>query len=72
MGTHNALISGSFAVQFFEGVTWSQSDLDIFVEYGSDADQMEDYICNVEVGRISNVSSLWGGLKPRNLAQRYA
>ena len=58
MGTFDALISGSFAVQFFEGVTWTESDLDIFVEYGSDAKEMEAYICSVEVSGTLNVTSL--------------
>ena len=31
LGQHNALVSGSFVLQFFERVTWEKSDLDIFV-----------------------------------------
>ena len=34
LGQHNALISGSFALQFFERVTWEKSDLNIFVGHG--------------------------------------
>ena len=32
LGRHDALISGSFAIQFFDGVVWDESDLDIYVE----------------------------------------
>ncbi|KAF4630958.1 hypothetical protein G7Y89_g7175 [Cudoniella acicularis] len=31
LARHNALISGSFALQFFERVVWDDSDLDIYV-----------------------------------------
>lgn len=34
LGRYDALISGSFALQFFDGVVWDESDLDIFVEDG--------------------------------------
>lgn len=46
MGIHNALISGSFAVQFFERVVWKDSDMDIFVEGGLEASAMECYLFN--------------------------
>ena len=45
IGIHNALISGSFAVQFFERLTWKESDLDIFVEQGQGATALEHYLC---------------------------
>jgi hypothetical protein len=32
LGRYGGLISGSFALQFFERVTWPESDLDIFVQ----------------------------------------
>ncbi|KAI0149469.1 hypothetical protein GGR57DRAFT_514875 [Xylariaceae sp. FL1272] len=44
LGKSNALISGGFALQFLEGVTWEGSDLDIFVEKGQDAQAMEQYL----------------------------
>ena len=34
MAKTDALISGSFAFQFFERTSWKPSDLDIFVEHG--------------------------------------
>ena len=34
MGKYDALISGSFAIQFFDHVSWTESDLDVFVEDG--------------------------------------
>ncbi|MCJ1309699.1 hypothetical protein MMC25_003359 [Agyrium rufum] len=33
LAKHNALISGSFALQFFERAVWTDSDLDLFFEY---------------------------------------
>ena len=35
----NAVISGSFALQYFDRVTYHDSDLDIFVEYGDHVDE---------------------------------
>jgi hypothetical protein len=35
LATHDALISGSVALQLFERVVWSDSDLDIYIEYKS-------------------------------------
>lgn len=32
LGRCNALVSGSFATQFFERVTWTDADIDIYVE----------------------------------------
>lgn len=32
LGSVNALISGSFALQFFDDVTWKESDLDIYLK----------------------------------------
>ncbi|KAL8823699.1 MAG: hypothetical protein Q9191_005627 [Dirinaria sp. TL-2023a] len=48
MGRHDALISGSFAVQFFERVTWKESDLDIFVEQRQGAIALENHLCKKE------------------------
>ena len=48
MGKYGALISGSFAIQFFERVVWEESDLDIFVEEGLDASNFEQYLCEKE------------------------
>ena len=48
MARHGALISGSFAIQFFERVRWNESDLDIFIENGTDAGDFEQYLCGTE------------------------
>ena len=49
MAAEDALISGSFAVQFSERVNWNESDLDIFVEYlSSDYNEFEEYLCKRE------------------------
>jgi len=44
----NALISGSFALQFLERVVWPESDLDIFVEDGPGSLSLCDYLSNEE------------------------
>lgn len=46
MARTNALVSGSFALQFFDRVHWPASDLDINVRQGSDI--LESYLCRVE------------------------
>ena len=68
MGQHNAIISGSFVLQYFERVYWEESDLDIFILDGIDADDFchylirgEGYICTgfraeKPYGRLSAVS----------------
>ncbi|KAI1269437.1 hypothetical protein F5Y18DRAFT_437344 [Xylariaceae sp. FL1019] len=48
LGMSNGLISGSFALQFLEGVTWKDSDLDILIQHGEDADAIEQ--CLIEQG----------------------
>lgn len=48
MSKCDALISGSFAVQYFERVTWKDSDLDVFVRYGLGTDSFHLYVCAVE------------------------
>lgn len=48
LGKHDALISGSFALQFFERVCWEESDLDIYVEQGEGATQLTRYLKKVE------------------------
>lgn len=50
MAAHDALISGSFAIQFFERVNWDESDLDIFVhdERGTGTRGFEQYLCERE------------------------
>ena len=48
LGESDALISGSFALQFFERQCWEESDLDIFVEEGEGARELERYLNNVE------------------------
>jgi hypothetical protein len=47
MGKHDALISGSIALQFFERVVWRESDLDIYVQYGPKAEAMAHYVSTI-------------------------
>lgn len=48
LGRHDALISGGFALQFFERVTWKESDLDIFIESGPGPIAFGNYLTEVE------------------------
>ncbi len=48
MGKCDALISGSFAIQFFERVTWPDSDLDFFVEQGEGCESFCKYLMDSE------------------------
>ena len=48
MGKCDALISGSFAVQFFERVTWTASDLDIFIQEGNRANAFKEHLIKIE------------------------
>ncbi|KAL9580239.1 MAG: hypothetical protein Q9212_004611 [Teloschistes hypoglaucus] len=53
MGKHDVLISGSFAIQFFERVTWKESDLDLYAEAGPSTEALDKYLCEKEGYRIS-------------------
>lgn len=48
LGRHNGLLSGSFALQFFERVTWKDSDLDLFFDLDSGYEEMVDYLVTQE------------------------
>ncbi|KAF7910244.1 uncharacterized protein EAE98_012199 [Botrytis deweyae] len=51
LATYNALISGSFALQFFERRFWQESDLDIYVNGSDDSeshDRLDEYLVNSE------------------------
>ncbi|KAL9002532.1 MAG: hypothetical protein Q9180_009968, partial [Flavoplaca navasiana] len=48
MGELDALISGSFAIQFFERVTWPSSDLDMYVKEGEGSDALCAYLVESE------------------------
>ena len=45
LAKHQGLISGSFALQFFEGVVWPKSDLDIFIERTYIHDRSVEEMC---------------------------
>ncbi|KAL8655751.1 MAG: hypothetical protein Q9226_002923 [Calogaya cf. arnoldii] len=44
MGETNALISGSFAIQFFERKFWPDSDLDMYVKEGEESDALRRHL----------------------------
>ncbi|KAL8784342.1 MAG: hypothetical protein Q9195_009087 [Heterodermia aff. obscurata] len=56
MADRDALISGSFALQFFERVTWNESDLDIFLEGQNEVSGFEQYLCEREGYRFDHLS----------------
>jgi hypothetical protein len=48
LGRYQALISGSFALQFFERVVWSDSDLDIFAPLEDGYKEIIEYLVKEE------------------------
>ncbi len=48
MRDDEALISGSFAVQYFDRTTYADSDLDVFVEHGDHVKGLDDYLTSAE------------------------
>lgn len=44
LGECDALIAGSFALQFFEGVFWRESDLDIEVQVGETLEKLHNFM----------------------------
>ncbi len=48
LGRYDALVSGSFAVQFFDRVQWTDSDLDIYIKGGVSTDAFGTYLCEAE------------------------
>ena len=47
LGEYNAIVSGSFALQFFDRVVWPESDLDIFI-LDSRREGFMAYLCESE------------------------
>ena len=45
---HDALVSGSFMVQYFDRVTWNEADFVIFVHGYTGFDPMAKYLSSVE------------------------
>ena len=54
LGRHDALISGSFALQYFERAVWKESGLDVFIKEESGADFM-NYLSVAEGYRLSSI-----------------
>jgi hypothetical protein len=48
MRDHRVVISGSFALQFFERVSWKESDLDLFVQKPSEAKALKEHLVRTE------------------------
>ena len=53
----DALIAGSFVVQFFERTSWKPFDLDIFVEDGECANTFQRYLLDKECYGFSNTAA---------------
>lgn len=69
LGKSGGLISGSFALQFFERVVWRDADLDVFVEDGRGAAELVRYVEEEEgYGRAKHVA-LGGDLPHQYLRQ---
>ncbi|KAL8718282.1 MAG: hypothetical protein Q9225_004560 [Loekoesia sp. 1 TL-2023] len=48
MAKSDALISGSFALHFFERSVWQPSDVDIYVKDGEGSNALGTYLANSE------------------------
>ena len=48
LGQCNALISSGIALQFFERVTWKESDPGVFIERGTDTEAFSSYLIQGE------------------------
>jgi hypothetical protein len=48
LGHYNGLISGCFALQFFERAVWPKSDLDLFFEKANGYEEMIEYLVQHE------------------------
>jgi hypothetical protein len=57
LGRHDALISGSFVIQFFDGVVWEESDLDIYI-HEVEAAELGHYLVTEESYELQASSSL--------------
>ncbi|KAI1333597.1 hypothetical protein F5Y15DRAFT_340770 [Xylariaceae sp. FL0016] len=55
----DALICGSFALQFFEGVYWKESGLDIKVKYGKNVKTLHDFVINEAGYTLSDKNEEW-------------
>lgn len=64
MGRHDALVSGSVALQFFERVLWKEADLDIFVEQGENAEAFAKYLTETEGYKFNNRKEARPGYGP--------
>jgi hypothetical protein len=57
LGRHDALISGSFVLQFFDGVVWEESDLDLYIPEAK-ATRLGHYLITKEEYQLQASSSL--------------
>ena len=48
LGKHDALISGSFAVQFFERVVFDDADLNIYMREATGSNVIARYLVRIE------------------------
>lgn len=62
LGESDALIAGSFALQFFEGVFWRESDLDIEVQVGDNLEKMHQFMIGKGGYEISTKDNERGAL----------
>lgn len=68
LGKHNALVSGSVALQFFERVVWRESDLDVFIEEGENAGTFHKYLTEKEYYKL-NTTAFFPGYMMSDIEQ---
>jgi len=58
LGRCKALISGSFALQFFERILWPEADLEIMIEQGTDVVMMDQHLIAKECYSLTSTQDV--------------
>jgi hypothetical protein len=56
MAGHDALISGSFIIQFFDYIFWKESNLNMYIQEGEGVSAFGQYLCRNDGYRLENES----------------
>lgn len=67
MAKHDVLVSGSVALQYFERVVWKESDLDIYVQTGLNAEAMAEYLVTAEGHSGTETRNAHEYMKPQTI-----
>lgn len=56
MAKHDALVHGSLPLQFFKGVVWDESDMDVVMQDGNGVEAFGNYLINAEGYELHDTS----------------